>query len=190
MARSSIESALIKESKRGNRNAFGRLVNLYIPRIQRLSRSVCSGLPAEAEDVFQEAFLKALKNIRQFKEQSDFGTWLYRIASNLCWKRFREKKMKPVVPFVTSREDRTEWELPDRLPTPDVHAEKNELRCIIGTALESLPEDFRSVLLMSDLNDWSNARIGKELGLSVAAVKSRLHRARSLLKKSLLTYHK
>lgn len=185
------EKELISKSRSGDAAAFERLVNLYTPRIRRLSHSVCSSLPAEAEDVFQEAFINALKNIKSFKGNSDFGTWLYRITSNLCWKRHRQKKRSKTVSLhSTPHEDGAELKsfVADRSHRPDAIAEKKELQSMIAAVLHQLPDDYRQILVMSDLNEWPNSKIANELKMSLPGVKSRLHRARSLLKKSILGY--
>jgi len=189
------ENELIEKSRRGNSAAFGKLVNIYIPRIRRLTRSVCRGLPSEAEDVMQEAFLNAMNNIKKFKGRSDFGTWLYRITSNLCWKKFRNRKRKPTISLTLpgyrdNFGELIEKDVADTAPKPDTAFEREELKAMIGKALETLPDEFRQALLLSDLNDWSNKKIATELHISQAAVKSRLHRARALLKKAFINYHK
>lgn len=189
------EKELIEQSQKGDSEAFNKLVNLYEPRIRKLSQKVCSGLPSEADDVLQDAFLNALKNIKKFKAQSDFGTWLYRIASNLCWKKFRDKKRKPTISLSmrTSQDDEEDYKeehLIDPSHTPDSKAEREELKGMIGQVLENLPDEYRNVLLMSDLNEWPNSKIAKELHISLSAVKSRLHRARAILKNAFLHYHK
>ena len=94
------EKSLIQASQRGDTAAFDRLIRKYEGRIYRLSHSVCAGIPAEAEDVYQETFLTAFKKIRGFKGRSSLGTWLYRIASNICWQKFRRIKRTPVVPIL------------------------------------------------------------------------------------------
>ena len=98
------EAALIAKSRAGDAEAFGRLVRRYEDRIYTLARSVCAGLPAEAEDVYQETFLTAFKKIRGFRGDSGLGTWLHRIAANLCWMRHRKKKSEPFVPMLDEPE--------------------------------------------------------------------------------------
>ncbi|MDD5658269.1 MAG: sigma-70 family RNA polymerase sigma factor, partial [Elusimicrobia bacterium] len=94
------ETALIAASKKGDARAFSALVGRYEDKIFNLARKVCAGMPAEADDVYQETFLTAFKKLPRFRGDSNLGTWLYRIASNLCWMRFRKKRAEPVVPIL------------------------------------------------------------------------------------------
>lgn len=178
------EAALVEASKKGDAGSFGKLIGLYEDRIYRLAHSVCAGLPAEAEDVYQETFLTAFKKIGQFRSSSDLGTWLYRIASNLCWMRYRGKRKEPVVPILDSEgeEGDPRFQLRDWAPLPDEAARKKELGSAVAKALGELPVEYRLVLTLRDIEGLSNEDTAKAVGASVAAVKSRLHRGRMFLR--------
>ncbi|MDE2291253.1 MAG: sigma-70 family RNA polymerase sigma factor, partial [Elusimicrobia bacterium] len=94
---SASEAALIARSRAGDPAAFEQLVRRYEDRIHRLARNVCAGAPAEADDVYQETFLTAFKKLGNFRGDSGLGTWLYRIASNLCFMRLRSNRRRPFV---------------------------------------------------------------------------------------------
>lgn len=184
------EAELIAASRRGDTRAFGQLIRRYEDRIFRLAHSVCAGLPAEAEDVYQETFLTAFRKIRGFRSESGLGTWLYRIASNLCWMRFRRSKREPAVPLLDRPPDERgrrpqfrDWAL-----TPEEAAKKKELRLAVQRALGQLPVDYRLVLTLRDIEGLSNEESARVLKLSVAAVKSRLHRGRMFLRDRLDPY--
>ncbi|OGS41200.1 MAG: hypothetical protein A2506_00860 [Elusimicrobia bacterium RIFOXYD12_FULL_66_9] len=180
------ERSLIDRSRQGDGEAFSLLVRRYEDRIFRLAKSVCSGLPSEAEDVYQETFLTAFKKIKGFRQDSDLGTWLYRIASNLCFMRHRKKKSEPFVPLLDRPHDHDDEpghrQFPDGLPTPEEAARKKELVDHVAKALGKLPMDYRLVLTLRDIEGLSNEETAKILKLSLAAVKSRLHRGRLFLR--------
>ena len=176
------ERELVTRSKQGDREALDQLLRKYEGQIRGLARRVCAGLPAEAEDVFQESFLQAFKKIDQYRGKSPFGNWLYRITANLCWQKRRARKHKGEVPL-------SEEITPTAGGSPLRAAENQELRNHIGRLLEGLPPDMRSVLVLSDLENRPNKEIARQLKLSLPAVKSRLHRARLRLREGLAEFY-
>ncbi|MFA6318440.1 MAG: sigma-70 family RNA polymerase sigma factor [Elusimicrobiota bacterium] len=187
------EAELIAASKKGDTRAFDQLIRRYEEKIYRLSHSVCAGMPSEAEDVYQETFIKAFEKLKTFRGNSNLGTWLYRIASNLCWQRFRGRKRMPMVPILDLPPDDDESgaaviQIKDWTPTPEEAARKKELRETVARAMTQLPVDYRLVLTLRDVQELSNSETAKILKLSVAAVKSRLHRGRMFLRDKLDSY--
>lgn len=182
------ERRLIKLSASGDPEAFGRLIKRYEDRIFRLAKSVCAGLPSDADDVYQETFLTAFKKLRGFRADSDLGTWLYRIASNLCFMRYRKKSREPFVPLLDQPHDHDHdgapagRQYPDGEPTPEEGARKKELVEHVAKALAKLPVEYRLVLTLRDVEGLSAEETSKVLGIGVAAVKSRLHRGRLFLR--------
>ena len=179
------ESELIEKSKAGDVEAFSQLIRNYENKIFSLAHHVCAGMPSDAEDVYQETFLSAFKNIKGFKNRSNLGTWLYRIAANLCWVRFRKKKREPVVSILDrnrTNEDEIQWEFKDWFPNPEEISRKKELQEAVAKALSELPSDYRLVLTLRDIEGLSAEETAKILKLSIPAVKSRLHRGRIYLR--------
>ena len=179
------ERELIEQSQGGNAEAFTQLIGRYEDRIFRLARSVCSGLPSEAEDVYQETFLTAFKKLRGFHGDSELGTWLYRIAANLCLMRHRKKKSEPFVPLLDQAHDHDDGpghQFRDWSPTPEEIAGKKELSRSVTRALAKLPVEYRLVVTLRDVEGLSGEKTAAVLGLSLAAVKSRLHRGRLFLR--------
>lgn len=186
----SLSDRLVEKSKQGDSQAFSQLIHLYEDKIFTLTQKVCSTLPSEADDVYQETFLTAFKKIHQFQQSSDLGTWLYRIASNLCFMRLRKKKKEPVDSISGSDDESSGQEstkvtqavLKKWLTEKESMTRKKELAEAVAQALAKLPEDSRLVVTMSDIQGLSNDFIAKSLNLSLSAVKSRLHRGRELLR--------
>lgn len=182
------ESELIAQSRAGDRRAFDALMRRYSERLFRLTHKVCAQAPSEADDVYQETFLTAFRKMAGFREQSALGSWLFRIASNLCWMRLRRRKREAFVPILDLPEERGErparsLAAPGDDPALDAH--KNDLRRSVARALERLPAGDREIVFLSDVGEWKNRDIARRTGLSLAAVKSRLHRARRALKEHL-----
>jgi len=179
------ERDLIELSRNGDAEAFARLISRYEDRIYRLAKHVCVGLSSDAEDVYQETFLTAFKNLKAFRGDSELGTWLYRIASNLCLMRRRRKKSEPFVPLLDRPHDHDEaptHQFRDLLPTPEEAAGRKELVEKVAGALAKLPMDYRLVVTLRDVEGLSGEETARILKLSVAAVKSRLHRGRLFLR--------
>ncbi|MBI5594651.1 MAG: sigma-70 family RNA polymerase sigma factor [Elusimicrobia bacterium] len=179
------ESALISRSREGDPAAFESLVRRYEDRIYRLAKNVCAGAPAEADDVYQETFLTAFKKLRTFRGGSGLGTWLYRIASNLCFMRLRSNKRRPFVAALDLPSGEGLRLPADSIPTPEQAAGKRELAEAVARALKLLPVDYRLVLTLRDVEGLSNEETAKVLKVSVAAVKSRLHRGRLFMRERL-----
>jgi len=179
------ERELIEKSRGGDAAAFGRLVRRYEERIFRLAKHVCAGLSAEAEDVYQETFLTAFQKIRGFRGDADLGTWLYRIASNLCLMRRRKKSREPFVPLLDrphDHDDAPAHQYRDWSPTPEEASRKKELVAHVTKALAKLPVEYRLAVTLRDVEGLSNEEAAKVLGIGVAAVKSRVHRGRLFLR--------
>ncbi|MBI3564405.1 MAG: sigma-70 family RNA polymerase sigma factor [Elusimicrobia bacterium] len=181
------EKELIERSRNGDADAFTALIARYEDKIYRLARNVCAGMPSDADDVYQETFVTAFQKLKSFRSDSDLGTWLYRIASNLCFMRYRKKKSEPFVPLLDRPHSHEEGEgpalrVPDKAPTPEEHARKKELTAAVAGALARLPVDYRLVVVLRDVEGLSAEETAKVLKLSVAAVKSRLHRGRLFLR--------
>lgn len=172
---------LIQRTLDGNREAFGDLIRKYQDRLYNgmvhLVRS-----EAEAEDIVQEAFVLAMTRLDSFQGNSQFYTWLYRIAYNTAITRIRRRK--PTVPLV-SRDGEYRLELEDGGPGPEAGLHLAERAEILGRALERLSEEHRAILTMREIQELDYEAIAEILELPVGTVRSRLHRARSQLKAQL-----
>lgn len=171
------EEELIARARKGDNDAFEALVLRYKDRLYGIASSVCARMPSEAQDVAQETFISALKNISSFKANATFGTWLYRIAANNCWQRFRRVKMRAFSEMPGDKDKRH----PSGASAGEA-ALKNELGRAVTKALAELPPDHRVVITLCDIEGLSNSGAAATMKISLPALKSKLHRARSLLK--------
>jgi RNA polymerase sigma-70 factor (ECF subfamily) len=182
------EAELIKSVCAGEREAFYELVRPYERMIYATAISVVKS-PADAEEVAQEAVLKAFSNLSSFRAESKFSTWLLQITYNEA--RMKLRKARPHL--YESIDDQWQdgdgdfWprDFADWRPIPSELLEKDEVRQAVENAINSLSPMFREVLTLRDMQNLSIRETSTVLGISEGAVKTRLHRARLLLRDSL-----
>ncbi|MGH9794925.1 MAG: sigma-70 family RNA polymerase sigma factor [Candidatus Acidiferrales bacterium] len=180
------EAALVAAAKAGDGAGFSELVSRYENKIFRLAQNITRNRE-DAEDVMQEAFLKAYTHLDSFQGDSRFYTWLVRIAVNEALMKLRKRRGKEVSlddPIETG-EDFVPREIADWGPAPDQRYERNQTNAILSEAIEKLPPDFRMVFVLRDVEELSTEETAELLGLSIPAVKSRLLRARLRLRQHL-----
>ena len=158
----------------GDRHAFQRLYRRHVDRVHGAVLRLAGYDHARAEDLTQDAFVRAWQKLGEFRHESAFGTWLYRLAVNVALMDIRSRKADPVG-FVD------EDSLPEHGDTPFCAAEREELERAIGR----LPARARAVLVLHDVEGWKHEDIGRELDMAVGTSKAQLHRARALLRKLL-----
>jgi RNA polymerase sigma factor (sigma-70 family) len=158
----------------GDRRAFQRLYQLHVGRIHGAVYRLAGCDHARAEDLTQEAFIRAWQKLPGFRHESAFGTWLYRLAVNVALMDLRARGADPVRMV-------DDEHLPDAGQTPFCAAEREELERAIG----KLPPRARAVLVLHDIEGWRHEDIGNELGMAVGTSKAQLHRARGLLRRLL-----
>jgi RNA polymerase sigma-70 factor, ECF subfamily len=174
------DEGLIDSVLQGRTDAFGTLVAPYLTSLTRFAR-MRLGNQSEAEDVVQQAVLQAFYNLGQFRRESSFKTWLSRIASNEVIHLRRGRATAPVKPLYEGLAGK----LADPTSLPDMQIQQKEEREHLHRALTRLPEKYRLVIQLRDLHELSTAATARSLCLSVGAVKTRHHRARKLLLRSL-----
>ena len=180
------ESAIIAKVLDGDADAFEPLVVAHQSFVYNIALKMLSN-PDDAFDISQEAFIKAYRSLKDFKGESSFSSWLYRITANMCldFMRRNKKRKAASIVYLDDEDDSKELELPDTRFDPVTELERKELRGAINDALNLLPEDQRSILLLRELNGMSYAEISEALKLEQGTVKSRLSRARARLAKIL-----
>ena len=164
----------VRAAAAGDRQAFQRLYRLHVGRIHGAMLRLAGYDHARAEDLTQEAFIRAWQKLDSFREQSAFGTWLYRLAVNVALMDIRARGADPVG-YVD------EDNVPERGETPFCAAERDELERVIGR----LPPRARAVFVLHDVEGWRHEEIANELEMAVGSSKAQLHRARGLLRKAL-----
>lgn len=185
------EAALVAAARSGDTSAFNELVNRYESKIFRLAQNITQNRE-DAEDVMQEAFLKAYEHLKDFQGDSRFYTWLVRIAVNQGLMKLRRRRPNQVSidEPVETEEDAIPREIEDWGPSPEQRYAQTELQSILSRATAQLEPGFRMVFLLRDVEDLSTEETAELLGLSVPAVKSRLLRARLRLRQKLDRYFK
>ncbi len=186
------ELALVRAAKAGDIKAFEELVRRYDRNVFRIAQHITQNRE-DAEDVVQDAFLKAYGNLEQFQEQSKFYTWLVRIAVNEALMKLRRRRPERTVSLdqdVQTEEDSMPREVADWSPNPEQQYTQAELRDILSKTIQGLPAGFRMVFVLRDVEGLSTEETADALGLSIPAVKSRLLRARLQLRERLNKYFK
>lgn len=186
------DQALIEKINAGDYEAFEALVNLYEGKVYRLAMRMLRN-QEDAEDALQETFLQVYRGLKSFEGRSNFSTWLFRLATNVCLMKIRHRETEPptMLPLEDYLPQREEGEYPVIQAWPEKPEQillTKESREKMMEALEKLPADYRAVFILRDMEGFSNAETGEALGISVAAVKSRLHRARIALRGMLAEY--
>ncbi len=164
---------------------FDRVVEEYAGFVYNVAFRIM-GNPQDAEDVAQEAFLSAYRAFGRFRGESKVSTWLYRITVNAALMRLRkEKKAREL-----TRTGLDDVDVPDWSDTPYRAATDSELGDRLREGIGMLPDDMKAAVVLRDIEELSNAEAAEIIGISVAALKSRLHRGRVLLRKHLEEYLK
>ena len=184
------ELKLVRAAKAGDISAFEQLVKRYDRNVFRIANHITHSRE-DAEDVVQEAFLKAYSNLEKFQEQSKFYTWLVRIAVNEALMKLRKRRPERFVSLdeeVKTEDDSLPREVADWSPNPEQLYNQEELRDILSRTIQGLPPTFRTVFVLRDVEGLSTEETAEALDLSVPAVKSRLLRARLQLRERLNRY--
>jgi RNA polymerase sigma-70 factor, ECF subfamily len=178
------DSEIVKRVRAGDRALFEVLMRRHNQRVYRAARAIVKD-ESEAEDVMQQAYINAFTHLHQFEERSQFSTWLTRIALNEAFAR-REKQRA-----AASRTERVDYDrggFMDSIrapqPDPERQAYAGELHKVLEDAVDTLPEGYRAVFMLRDVEGMSTAEAGEGLGLGEEAVKTRLHRARAMIRRA------
>lgn len=175
------DAALVERVRRGDRSAFGELVKRYQRQAYRLALRF-TGRPEDAQEVLQESFLAAFRNLDSFRAESAFSSWLYRVTVNAALMHLRKGRAGP--PKIAIED------LPESIGLvggewPDAATNRREIAEVLSQALEELPEMYRAVFVLRDVEDLSTEQVAEILEVTLATVKTRLHRARLFLRERL-----
>ena len=180
------DTQLIQAINSGQFDLFHDLVKRYEQKLYNFSLRMCRD-PSDAEDMVQETFLNVFRYIKDFRYETKFKNWLYRIAASTCIKKRRKSKFAPerelsLEDFIPKDEAEAQTQVPNWASMPLDQLLNEELADMVTQAILSLPEKYRLVIVLRDLEEFSTAETAQILGLSAANVKVRLHRARLFLR--------
>ncbi|MCS6918984.1 MAG: sigma-70 family RNA polymerase sigma factor, partial [Fimbriimonadales bacterium] len=188
----SAEAVLVERAQAHDEAAFEQIMHLYADRLYNyILRMV--GSPADAEDLLQEAFIRAYQGLPSFDGRASLSTWLYRIATNLCIDHQRKRARRVQTVSYSAWEDEegeaSEWEFPDlQTPNPMDAALNRELQQVVEQAIEALSPKLKTVLLLYDVEELSYEEIARVLSIPIGTVKSRLNHARGQIQKQVEAY--
>ena len=182
----STNSELIKKAIEGDESAYKNLLENYRGAIYNLLYKMVRN-KEETEDLVQEAFMKAFKALPSFNEEYAFSTWLYKIAINNCIDHIRKKKLQTysINKPVQSKDGELDREFPDTSMSPDKSILSEERASIIETAIDELPGNYKTAIILRHSEEKSYEEISKILNIPLGTVKARIFRAREMLKKKL-----
>jgi RNA polymerase sigma-70 factor (ECF subfamily) len=183
---------LIRAINSGQYDRFPDLVKRYEQKLYNFNLRMCRDA-ADAEDIVQETFLNVFKYLKDFRYETKFRNWLYRVAASTCIKKRRKSKFAPqrelsLDEFYPQSEAEVSDQVPDWAQMPLDKVLSNELLDKINEAIVTLPEKYRLVIVLRDIEGFSTAETAQILNLSDANVKVRLHRARLFLRDKLKGY--
>jgi RNA polymerase sigma-70 factor, ECF subfamily len=178
------EAELLEAVRSGSREALEVLLQRHEARLYRFARRLCRH-HEDAQDVLQESLLAAARGLSGFRGASSIGTWLYAIARSFCIKKRRRSVFAPVEVSLDTQASLAARGVADPARRPDEALEASRLEAALQRAIAALDRPYREVLLLRDVEGLSAAEVAEVTGLSVPAVKTRLHRARGRLREAL-----
>lgn len=171
-------TSLVERARGGDREALDAVLANVAPSIHRFALRMCKN-GHDADDVLQDTLMSVAKHLSDFEGRSALTSWVFTLTRNACARRRRGLKNRPPV-----SDERVAYEA-DPAPTPEARAAGQELVAALSSALDGLPDDYREVILLRDVEGLTAAETAAALEVSVDAVKSRLHRAREALRAAL-----
>ena len=179
-----LDSDIVRRVRAGDRALFEILMRRHNQQIYRAARAIVSD-EFEVEDIMQQAYINAYLHLDQFEERSQFSTWLTRIAVNEAIAR--RQKRKTILSRIENLDEdggNAAETMTAQQPTPEHQAYAQELQRVLEQAVDELPETYRTVFMLREIEGLSTSETGQGLGLGEEAVKTRLHRARAMIRRS------
>jgi len=187
------DTELIRAINNGRQDLFYELVRRYEKNLYNFGLRMCDN-PSDAEDMVQDTFLNVFKYLEGFRYETKFRNWLYRVATSACLKKKRRSKYAPdrelsLEDFLPADESAVSMDLPQWASQPLEQVLDGELHGIIQQGLLELPEKYRLVIVLRDVEGFTTQETAEILGLTPTNIKVRLHRARLFLREALKTYY-
>jgi len=178
------DSDVVRRVRAGEIALFEVLMRRHNQRVYRTARAVVKD-EAEVEDIMQQAYINAFTHLHQFEDRSEFSTWLTRIVLNEAFAR-RQKRQRAAssAPHAGDEGGAMMERMQSSQPDPERQAYAEELRRVLEYAVDELPDNYRAVFMLRDVEGLSTSETGAGLGLGEEAVKTRLHRARAMVRRS------
>jgi RNA polymerase sigma-70 factor (ECF subfamily) len=183
MSADASDLSLVRRVQRGDKGAFDALVLKYQHKLVKLVMRYVRN-PAEAEDIAQEAFIKAYRALPQFRGDSAFYTWLYRIAINTAKNAVVSRDRSPIEYNIDRHDNDESYEMQGRMKdseTPEGLVLTDEIRTTVNAAIDALPEDLRTAIVLRELEGLSYEEIAAAMDCPVGTVRSRIFRAREAI---------
>lgn len=178
------DKQLIKEAKSGSVEAFEELIKQCQKKVFNIAYKM-TGSYDDANELAQEAFIRAYKSINKFKGDSLFSTWIYRITTNVCLDELRKRKNQKVISInedIKYNDEELKPQIKDESPGPEKIYERKEFKSLVKECIESLPPDYKTVIVLRDIEGFSYEEIAKIINCPEGTVKSRINRARKALR--------
>lgn len=189
MVSKSLDELLVERAKRGDVEAFEQLISHHEKTVYNIAYRL-TGNHEDASDIAQEAFIRAYSSLADFRGDSSFATWLYRIVNNACLDELRRRKRQKVTYLdqaVEMDDGEVSRQIADTADGPEQALERVELQRAVQESILELDEEYRVVLVMRELQGYSYNEIAEALDLNLGTVKSRLSRARGALKEKFMS---
>jgi RNA polymerase sigma-70 factor (ECF subfamily) len=180
----SLDELLVERAKRGDVEAFEQLISQHQKTVYNIAYRL-TGNHEDASDVAQEAFVRAYSSLAEFRGDSSFATWLYRIVNNACLDELRKRRRQRVTYIdeaLTMDDGEMSRQIADTADGPEQALERVEIQRAVQESINSLDPEYRVVLVMREIQGYSYQEIADALGINLGTVKSRLNRARHALK--------
>lgn len=181
------EKELVNKARDGDIEAFEFLIHEYQKKVFNIAYRMIGNYD-DASELAQEVFIKAYKSIRNFKGDSSFSTWIYKVTTNVCLDEIRKRKNKKVISLdeeIEYKDGEVKRQIKDERPSPEKILENKQVRKAVEDSINELADDFKTVIVLRDVQGFSYEEISKMIDCPQGTVKSRINRARQSLKQIL-----
>ncbi len=181
---------LVKGVTQREESCFEELVERYGSKVLNLALRITRS-QEDAEEILQDVFITVFTKVGSFEYKSQFSSWLFRVAMNAAFMKIRARNRRRTVSLEDVEPAVTQNWVGNRTEMYDVNvmSSRHEVRAAIEAAIDNLPEDYKAIFILRDIDGLSNDAVANVLGLSVPAVKSRLHRSRMMMREQLRKYY-
>lgn len=181
------DTQLIEQFKKGDIEAFNEIVTRYTQKVHNLALRI-SRSEEDTDEIVQDVFVTVYRKVDKFEGKSAFSSWLYRITANAALMKLRKRKQTHAISIEELNDNGNPFELISGDETSEL-CSRHEVQAALEKALSALPAEYRMIFILRDIDRLSNQEVSDIVGVSVPAVKSRLHRSRIMLRKRLSKFY-